>query len=131
MTARKRRQRASVRVPRWVKLPALPESFHTQLGDVPVTIVERIAPRPGEKVDEDESVMGVWRPEVREVEIKSGMHGATMWQTLWHERVHCALFDAGVKLTHDQEESVSDAIASHIVCDMIDVLSASARARGG
>lgn len=116
--ARKRRKRANVRVPRWVKIPALPESFHTQLGDVPVLLVDEISPP-----KEDESVMGVWHPEVREVKIKSGMHGGTMWQTYWHERVHCALFDAGVKLTHDQEESVSDAIASHIVCDMIHILS--------
>lgn len=118
MTPARQRRRRAIAVPRWVKLPVLPESFHTQLGDVPVAVVDEIAPS-----KEDESVMGIWRPETREVQVKDGMHGATMWQTYWHERVHVALFDAGVKLTQDQEEGVCDAVASHIVCDMIHQLS--------
>lgn len=114
MAARKPAKKRKIRVPKWVKLPPLPESFHTQLGDVPVLIVKEIAP-----AKEDESVMGVWRPESRQVEIKDGMHGATTHHTLLHERVHVALFDAGVKLTHDQEEAVCDAVASHFIHDMI------------
>jgi Zn-dependent peptidase ImmA (M78 family) len=66
-----------------------------------------------------EALFGYWNPMLRVILIRTGMDPAATLQTLWHERVHMILSDAGVKLRQKDEEAVADSIATAIVAELL------------
>lgn len=50
----------------------------------------------------------------RTITLHADQHPAMLWSTYWHEVVHLALFDAGVKLDEELEERVCDALGTYL-----------------
>jgi hypothetical protein len=94
-------------------LPPIPATVHSMLGPIPVLIL----PDLGEM--DDHKVFGLWVPEERCIKLLDGMHPLTTFVTLWHERVHVACWDAGIALSHEDEERVADALSTFIVADLL------------
>lgn len=96
-------------------LPPLPTSVWSVFGPVPVTVV------PDLRDEKDGILFGRVLYFTRRIEIRAEMSLVTQWQTLEHERVHLALFDAGARLslTNEQEEAVCDSLATARVAEML------------
>lgn len=96
------------------KLPPLPKTVPSPLGPVPVILVPRLQSENGQ------GLFGAWSPVTREIEIAPDCSLQTQWATLWHERIHQILFDAGVR-GHSQEleERLCDVISTALVHDML------------
>lgn len=106
----------STRSNRLKQLPPLPTRVHSALGPIPVELVKEL------KDDDGTSLMGKWIPDRRAIQIRAAMHRTAEWHTLFHERTHVALWDAG--FTQDQAanrviEHVCDAIATARVAEML------------
>lgn len=95
------------------RAPALPTSVWSQLGPIPVRLVADL------KSDEGDIVLGLWKPLVREIHIRDGMHPHTALVTCAHEWVHALLWDAGVNLPGEQEETVCDVVAAGVIADLL------------
>lgn len=92
------------------KLPALPKTVPSQLGNVPVLLV------PDLKTDKGENALGLWVPEERAIKLREGLHPTTAWATLLHEAIHCWLWDSGSGDMPDIiEEHVCDALSSALL----------------
>ena len=91
-----------------VRLPSVPRSMHTALGEVRVRQVK--------KVDTEDS-LGEYDSVKRLITLKKGLDHVQKHRTLWHEWVHVVLHDAGVDslLKDKQEEAVCNAIATALV----------------
>lgn len=63
---------------------------------------------------EERKLLGEACMRERKIRIQPSMHPLTAWQTLFHEMIHVVLFDAGVKLAHDKEEAVCDAMGTFL-----------------
>lgn len=83
-------------------LPPIPSQAFSHLGPVSVSSSKL------------EGLLGHFQPPSRTIELLEGQHTAQQWQTYWHECVHLALFDAGVKLPEKAEESVCDALGTYL-----------------
>ena len=89
----------------------LPSRVWSQLGDVPVKLEAGMI----ECANKDEAAYGKWNAVQRFITIDPSACDATQIATLFHEMVHLALWDAGVKFAHeDAEETICDAIGSYM-----------------
>lgn len=91
-----------------VKLPPLPKFVESALGPVAVHIVKRC----GKKTTE--SLMGRYGMAKRVIEVSSRSTPIAQWQTLFHEQVHMAMFDAGLHnaFSPEQQEVICDTIGT-------------------
>src|SRR5690242_3163492 len=87
--------------------PPIPATAFSHLGPVPV--IPDGMPR---------EELGLWEPGPRTIKIQDDAVPAAKWQTFWHESMHTALSDAGVKLPPKVEESVCDAIGTYLAAAM-------------
>jgi len=90
------------------RIPPIPKTVHTSMGEVKVEQVK--------KVDKEDS-LGEYNIDLRVIRVKKGLEKIQKHQTVWHEWVHVVLTDAGVAdvLEHSQEEAVCNAIATALV----------------
>lgn len=97
-----------------MKLPHLPRSISTALGDVAVRALPKVRRKKG-------SILGLARFHKRTIEINHSASHTTQWQALWHEMTHFALFDGGANnaLTETQVEHVCDAIGTFLTQMML------------
>lgn len=95
------------------KLPPIPKTVHSLLGPVPVKIVADLRDPQGRQL------FGKWDSEKREISLDDKMCLTTAWSTLWHERVHVMLSDAGVRLKPNKAEDVCNAVALALTADML------------
>lgn len=100
------------------KLPALPKEVYSTLGSVPVERPDSLAAE-----GQPEENMGDVNFLTRIIRISTKLSPAAAWHTLEHERVHLALWDAGVVLSHETEELICDVIATARVAEMVARLS--------
>lgn len=92
----------------------VPRSVHSPLGPLPVVFVL------GLKTRDNEPALGLWVPEERCIKLCAGVHPLTQLVTLYHERIHQILWDAGVGINdEDIEERVCDAISSALVAELL------------
>lgn len=96
-------------------LPPLPTYVFTALGEVPVTLVESIPDLHG-KPSHD---LGYCDYHKRFILIRGDLNPATMWHTLAHETFHFVIFDSGIRLSHNMEEMLCDAYATHFFQEMV------------
>jgi hypothetical protein len=91
-----------------------PSTIKSALGPVAVRYVDEIRDSKGKKVD---GVIGYFMGDMREIQVKNGLHPTQEAHTLQHEFIHLALWDSGVSqsLTKEQEEAVCDAVATALV----------------
>lgn len=109
MSARvSRRKAAAART-----LPPIPDAVHSVLGPIPVRLVT------GSPDPTDPDCLGMWEPATRTITLRQDVAPQTLWVTLFHERVHALLDDAGVRLTHDQAESVCDALGAGLTAELL------------
>jgi hypothetical protein len=94
------------------KLPPIPKTVWSQLGPVDIVFCSDLKARDGDEA------LGLWCPEERCIKLRTGMHLATAWATLEHERVHLICWDSGVGLSEDAEERIADAIGASRVAQM-------------
>lgn len=94
-------------------LGRLPAEVGSTLGPVPVRLV------PGLKDEEHGILYGRYMLFLRQIDLRLGMAPQTSWQTLFHERVHVELSDAGVQLEEQVEDRVADVIATAIVRELL------------
>lgn len=95
-------------------LPPKPTTLPSVLGPVSLEYVKELRDKNGV------SCLGIWCSDERHVRLEAEMSAMTTWHTFWHEWVHIALWDGGVKLRKDDEERVCDAIATARVREMLD-----------
>jgi len=88
------------------RLPPLPKSVHSHLGDIPVSLVDDL--------EEKKEALGMWEMAPRRISIHSKAAPEVQLQALYHEIVHVALMDSGVSngLVKDAEEAVCDAVGT-------------------
>jgi hypothetical protein len=98
-----------------VKLPRLPSSVFSLLGPVPVLVMDLSTEEGG-----NETLLGIWNAARRDIRVRPLMAPVTALHTLYHEQTHCWLWDAGVRLTSEQEEAVCDAIATARVAELLE-----------
>jgi hypothetical protein len=92
--------------------PALPASVPSVLGPVRVEVL------PDPSFD-GVKVLGSWNSYRRVIQIRAGLHPATAWQTLRHERCHMELWDAGVVIGDEAlEDRICDAMGTADVREM-------------
>lgn len=99
-------------------VPPIPQVVSAAGGPVPVHRVPVVVI---EGVDTTrQTVLGAFDYSHRLIEIRQSLVGLAAWQTLEHERVHVALFDAGATLADDAvEDRIADAIANQRVNDLV------------
>jgi hypothetical protein len=90
----------------------LPESVPSSLGPVPVTVVESIH-EDGRRGELDE--------EQRRISVRGGQCDAMLWQTLFHECAHLALFDGAAHemLTERQTEAVCNTVGTWLAAAVL------------
>lgn len=99
-------------------VPEIPATVHSILGPVTVEIVSEL------ESDEGEALLGRWVPEDRVIKLRGDVSPLTMYVTLWHECIHCWLWDAGaMPKDEDEEEQVCDSLSSAIVGSLLAVRS--------
>jgi hypothetical protein len=94
-------------------LPPIPDAVHSVLGPIPVRLVT------GSPDPTSPDCLGMWEPARRTITLRQDVAPEVLLVTLWHERVHAMLDDAGVRLTHDQAESVADAIGTQLAAELL------------
>lgn len=94
------------------RLPPIPKTVHTAMGEVKVEQVK--------KVDKEDS-LGEYNIDLRVIRVKKGLEKVQKHQTVFHEWVHVVLTDAGVAdvLDSSQEEAVCNAIATARVNELL------------
>lgn len=102
-----------------VKLPKLPAFVPSQLGPVPVTLVDRIEPEKGE-----EYIFGRYSTSRRVIEISRESSHVMQWQTLFHEWAHVVMIDAGLHhgMTEALQEQMCDAFGTARVVELREAL---------
>ena len=109
-------------------LPPIPAVVTAAGGPVPVSRVETVIV-PGIDTAR-ETVLGAFDYDHRRIEIRRSLVGLAAWQTLAHERIHVALFDASVTLGDQAlEDRIADAIANQQVNDLLLAAQRSGRCR--
>jgi hypothetical protein len=103
-------------------LPAIPSEVPSMLGPVPVVLVVDL------KDNDGEPLLGKWEPEKRRILLCANLHPMTALVTLYHERCHVWMWDAGVGLSMKDEERVADALSVAIVHDLLNRASSVSRA---
>jgi hypothetical protein len=68
---------------------------------------------------EKDPAFGDWQAISRTIRIDTDACAATQIATLFHEMCHVALWDAGVVVTDEQEESICDAIGTYFGAAML------------
>ena len=104
-----------------MRLPPLPRSVLTALGPVEV---QEVAIVPGEDGISPTHDLGYANYHARVILIRAGMAPVAQWHTLYHEQAHFMLFDGGVKLSDDMEETICDVVASLRVRELLESLTA-------
>jgi len=94
------------------ELPSLPTSVHNAIGPIPVEYVGDL------RTSGDEKAMGLWLPEERRIQIRTGLPSVLTWLTIKHEWIHAVLWHAGVKLPEETEERICDTLAAALVAEM-------------
>ena len=97
------------------RLPSLPQSVSTPLGPVPVERVDALQGEDGKECED----LGEVNYLLRVIRVRKKLALPVAWHTLEHEKVHLALWDAGVQLSHEVEERVCDVIATARVAEMV------------
>jgi hypothetical protein len=94
-------------------LPPLPRSVYFPAGRVKVKRVKEL------KVDNEKSFGAFdWATRTIEIDQAVGLNGA--WYTLYHEVMHCILFDAGVYPPDPKLlEQICDAYGAYRVAEML------------
>lgn len=97
-------------------VPPIPRSVPSQLGPVPVLIVDSILSR-----DSTLDLMGgfdLWR---RRIYLKRQLGPVQMWQVLYHEVCHVWMFDSGLRQVTPTalEEAICDASATARVAELL------------
>ncbi len=85
------------------ELPPLPSQAFSHLGPLKVTL---------EPLQGDD--LGQFDQAPRIISITPSQCLIQQWQTYWHECVHAALFDAGVKIPEKTEEIVCDVLGTYL-----------------
>lgn len=95
---------------------ALPRVLPSQLGPVPVLVVDTIV-----GVDSTLNLMGGWDPIRRVIYVKRGMHPAQALHTMYHEACHLWSWDSGIRqLVHERlMQAMCDASASALVMERL------------
>jgi hypothetical protein len=94
----------------------LPREVWSQLGAIPVQHVAGMI----DHANKEEAAYGRCNFVRRSISVDPSACEATQFATLFHEMVHLALWDAGVKfVSEDHEETVCDAIGSYLAGAMI------------
>jgi hypothetical protein len=95
---------------------AIPRSVPSQLGPVPVVVVDSIL-----AVDSTLNLLGAWDPIRRVIYLKRALAPVQKLHTLYHEACHLWSFDAGIRqLVHPQiMQAVCDAAASARVMEIL------------
>lgn len=95
------------------ELPAIPATFFSLLGPMPIVRIS------DEAAAEDEK-FGEWYPTTRHIDLG---HFAphVEWATLWHEAAHSALFDCGANnlITDQQCEVICDVLGTYLTAMML------------
>ena len=91
----------------------VPGSVWSALGPIPVVLVKEL------KDEKGEPLLGCWEVGSRVISVREGMDPTAMLATIAHEWVHAMLSDAGVKLPHDTEETIADALGTAIAGDVL------------
>jgi hypothetical protein len=96
--------------------PAFPRALPSQLGPVPVLVVDSIL-----GADSTLNLLGGFDPRRRIIYIKSGMHPVQALQVLYHEGCHVTLWDTGLRqLMPDRlVDAVCDAQATARVAEWL------------
>lgn len=97
------------------KLPPLPKRVFGLIGPIKVLVVKDLK----NPAANDNSVFGLADLGARTISIDADQVFVQQWQTLFHERQHFVLMEAGVQLSHDQAEAVCDATATARVAEML------------
>ena len=84
------------------EFPPVPSKVFSHLGPLQVAF---------ELLEED---FGSVDLSTREVTLSVDQSAASSWRTYWHESVHVALWDAGVKLNEKVEENLCDVIGTYL-----------------
>lgn len=97
------------------RFPPVPKSFVAPAGDVQVCVVS-----PADiarYADPGEELFGVYSQQERTIYLRSTIHGATRWRTLYHELAHVWLDDSGLRngMAHDMEEAIADAVSTGLM----------------
>lgn len=96
-------------------LPPLPAAVFSAYGAIPVVLTAD-----PKILDEDD--FGAWNAHTRVIYVRAGLHATPAWLTLFHEKVHADLSDAGVRLPTNKEEAVCNAIAAARFAELLDSL---------
>lgn len=94
-----------------MKLPPIPDVVGAVLGPIPVTLCETIE-------NDGVECNGLWLPDERAIQIRSGLSLTERWWTLHHEVTHAILHDLGVSLPDEDEEHVCNALATARLLEM-------------
>lgn len=98
-----------------MKTPKIPATVFSVLGPVPVTRVESLPDREGKPTED----LGEWDGKLRRIAVRSDMAPVAALQTLYHEKVHMWLWDAGVDLPEQYVEGVCDVIGSALAAEKL------------
>lgn len=95
-------------------MQAIPAEFFSVLGPIPITQKEDLL--------EKDECYGAFGPSQREIllDVSKGTARQHLWQSLWHEVTHLAIWDAGAHegLTKDQEERICNALGTYLTAMM-------------
>lgn len=97
---------------RAVQWPRVPREVQGVGGLIRVRFAKNI------RVDGDRCY-GAWNDERRIIQLAFGMTREHQWKILYHELVHAAVHDTGIRrlLTEDSEEALCDALATARVAE--------------
>ena len=97
------------------RYPPVPPSFRAPAGEVQVRVVSPADIK--RYADPGEELFGVYSQEERVIYLRSTIHGASRWRTLYHELAHVWLDDSGLRngLAHDLEEALVDAVSTGLM----------------
>lgn len=98
----------SLKVKRGRVLPPLPAWVSSQLGPIPVEMVDK------KRKKNKDTTLGRYHMPDRRIEIDTKSAPIVQWQTLFHEWAHMVLCDAGLHnaFTPEQQEVICDAIGT-------------------
>lgn len=97
-----------------IRWPQIPKRVMGAGGPITVRLAKIAA------LEDGESCWGTWHDETRTVTICRRAPITHQWRTLFHELVHAALHDAGVRhlLTDDAEETLCECISTARMAEM-------------
>jgi hypothetical protein len=96
-------------------LSALPTEAFSLLGPVPIVLCDLAG-----DAEAGEGTFGLWSAVRRDIKIRADLTVIAALHTFYHEQTHCWLWDAGVRLSDEQEEAVCDAIATARVAEQLE-----------